>query len=164
MSYPDPDWTPYRQAHDLTARENYEAIIAGEDLAYGGVIGRWPLHLGACDHCGYFTTLHDIVVDMGPGRLESVVGQHCGACCDRGRCDDRVRVVYMTEVSVKRARTESATPMYARSECLACRGGVECVRDHGCKHCGLTKDGHYSDSKARYSLTCRDRKAAYEPT
>ena len=115
---------------------------------------RLACHLWTCDHCGYYGIVHDIGMDMGPGRLGSVVGYHCAACCDRGPCDDRQRAyayvaplradgaflrVPMSVPKVHPPDTLISTPI---ERCLACRGGVRCDKDHGCRWCGHTAAAH----------------------
>ncbi len=110
------------------------------------------IFLDDCDHCGHTCIVHDIGVDMRPGRLGSVVGKHCAACCDKHPCDDRQQVAYimparaersgtLARVSVLREETPISIPMYSRSRCLACKAGVQCDKDHGCL-CGHTKAAH----------------------
>ena len=124
-----------------------------EVLATLGEQGRYPIFLGVCDHCQHETVLHDIGADMGPGRLGSVIGHHCGSCCDRSPCDDRKRVAYQIPgratdkppmkafISIVRAQAPLSTPWTSAAHCLACRGGVKCYSDHGCI-CGHTLAVH----------------------
>ena len=124
-----------------------------EVLATLGEQGRYPIFLGVCDHCGHETVIHDIGCDMGPGRLGSVIGQHCAACCDRHPCDDRKRVPYQipgaatdrppmkAHLSIRIAEPPSSLIWRSRADCLACRGGVKCFTDHGCT-CGHTRAVH----------------------
>ena len=139
-----------------------------ETMATLGEQGRYPIHYGQCDHCQHWTVIHDIGADMGPGRLGSVIGEHCAACCDRHPCDDRRRTTYHIPgkatdappvrafLSIRVADGPSSLIMRSKQSCLACRGGVKCHTDHGCT-CGHTLAVHAFGSCSackRFGETC----------